>query len=141
LPATAVLNEFVGLSIIPHGHPSLFAGETATVSGWGRTSDDSQAYSPLLQYVTAPVITNAACADVYGGFVGPATICIATIGGRGTCNGDSGGPLTVMDGGQVIQIGVAAFGAAAGCQVGLPAGFTRTTHFSDWILENLIPEN
>jgi len=139
MPVAATYNAFVQASIIPHGNPNLFAGVTATVSGWGRTSDASQAVSALLRSVTAPVITNAACAAVYGGIVIASTICIATTGGRGTCNGDSGGPLTVVDGGSLIQIGVVSFGAAAGCEVGLPAGFARTTSFSAWILANQTP--
>lgn len=73
----------------------LFAGATATVSGFGRISDASGATSAHLRSVQNTVITNAACAAVYGGIIIPSTICISTVGGAGTCNGDSGGPLTV----------------------------------------------
>jgi chymotrypsin len=110
-----------------------FAGVTATVSGFGRTSDASGATSAIVRWVTAPVITNAACAAVYGGNVVVASvICISTEGGRGTCNGDSGGPLNFNG----RQIGVVSFGAAAGCERGFPAGFARTTSFLDFIQTN-----
>merc|ERR1712138_117380 len=80
-----------------------------------------------------PIITNAECNAVYG--IGQAgVVCIDTTGGKGTCNGDSGGPLNmkfdVKDGaaGQKWkQIGVVSFGASAGCEVGYPAGFSRNT--------------
>merc|ERR1712226_1547621 len=31
------------------------------------------------------------------------------------------------------QVGIVSFGASAGCEVGMPAGFTRTEYFLDWI--------
>ena len=39
-----------------------------------------------------PLITNKECNDVYG-IVGDGVVCMDTAGGKGTCNGDSGGPL------------------------------------------------
>merc|ERR1712107_531963 len=68
--------------------------------------------------------------------------CIDTTGGKGTCNGDSGGPLNmkfeVVDkdgaaGQKWKQVGVVSFGASAGCEVGYPAGFSRTEYYLDWI--------
>merc|ERR1712183_783501 len=61
-----------------------------------------------------------------------------TAGGRGSCNGDSGGPLVQKAGGkaagdQWTQVGIVSFGASAGCEVGMPAGFTRTEYYLDWI--------
>merc|ERR1712112_722176 len=61
-------------------------------------------------------------------------------GGKGTCNGDSGGPLNMKfdvkngaAGQKWKQIGVVSFGASAGCEVGYPAGFSRTEYYRDWI--------
>jgi secreted trypsin-like serine protease len=111
-----------------------FAGELATVSGWGRISDGSGATSAFLRSVQNNVITNAQCAATYGtNVVVASTICIQTTGGRGTCNGDSGGPLTVGQGGGRLHIGTVSFGAAAGCEMGFPAGFARTSSFIGWI--------
>merc|ERR1711872_70442 len=79
------------------------------------------------------------CNAIYG-IVGDGVVCIDTTGGKGTCNGDSGGPLNmkfdVKDGaaGQKWkQIGVVSFGASAGCEVGYPAGFSRTEYYRDWL--------
>merc|ERR1739838_1180104 len=80
-----------------------------------------------------PVMSNAECNAVYG-IVGDGIVCIDTTGGRGTCNGDSGGPLDMMGdmkaaGQQWKQVGVTSFGASAGCEAGMPAGFTRTEYY------------
>jgi secreted trypsin-like serine protease len=50
--------------------------------------------------------------------------------------GDSGGPLVKEIDGAYTQIGVVSFGAAAGCELGYPAGFARVTSFLDWIETN-----
>merc|ERR1712098_770416 len=31
------------------------------------------------------------------------------------------------------QVGIVSFGSSAGCEVGYPAGFTRTEYYLDWI--------
>merc|ERR1712110_1079437 len=64
-------------------------GEMVQATGWGRDSD--AAYS----------------------VVNDGHICIDSKGGKGTCNGDSGGPLTCAEG---HLVGITSFGAAAGCE-------------------------
>lgn len=116
-----------------------FAGELATVTGWGRTSDESAANSPQLQYAQNNVITNADCWSFYAAIVIPSTICISNTGGRGICNGDSGSPLTVGGSGFRTQIGVASFWSTVGCAVGAPSAFARVSSFRTWINSNMIP--
>lgn len=138
------LNNDIATIIIPGGIPlnvhraivplapansGTFVGELATVSGWGRIADNSQATSAHLRNVQNNIISNAQCSLTYGGIITGSTICLATSGGQGTCNGDSGGPLTLPFGGGRQQIGVVSFGAAAGCQLGHPAGFARVSRY------------
>ncbi|KFB45482.1 serine protease [Anopheles sinensis] len=115
-----------------------FLNREATVSGFGRISDAIQGISPTLNFVHLNIISNIQCMGVYGA----ATIIDSTVcavgrdaANQGTCNGDSGGPLTVNENGQSVQIGVVSFVAAAGCEAGFPSGYVRTTHFRDWIRE------
>lgn len=139
LPAAATLNAHVQLATLPTPAQmsDSFAGQQATASGWGRISDGSSATSATLRSVTTPVVTNAICTATFGGIVIHSTLCTSTAGGRGTCNGDSGGPLTV--GAARTLIGVTSFGAAAGCEQGHPAGFARVTAFDAWIRANWTP--
>ena len=74
------------------------ADTTATVAGWGRTSEGGST-SDVLRSVDLKLLTNAQC-ETYGypGELVDSDICaIGDLdGGEGTCQGDSGGPLFVQ---------------------------------------------
>ncbi|XP_050075226.1 brachyurin-like [Anopheles maculipalpis] len=113
-----------------------FGGFTGTVSGFGRTSDGSTATSPVVMYTTNPVMTNADCIASWNAvLIEPQNVCLSAAGGRSSCNGDSGGPLAVQDGGS-LQIGIVSFGSAAGCAVGMPSVYARVSFFLDFIEAN-----
>jgi len=109
------------------------------VTGWGKTSDTSSS-SSILMYNDGDVFTisNVQCAGTYGfDTVTPDHICIAAGPQGGTCNGDSGSPLNFREeDGRLVTIGLCSFGPSAGCESGLPEGFTRTASYIDWIEEN-----
>lgn len=108
LPSTVTLNAFIQPTRLPSGAElsNLFVGELGTVTGWGVISDSSGATSTHLRSAQNNVVTNALCAVTFGQFVFPSTICLSASGGVGSCNGDSGGPLTLISGGQRVQIGI-----------------------------------
>lgn len=115
-----------------------FAGMMGTVSGYGRTSDDHNELSAVMRYALNPIITNANCLAASGNnvdMIQAQNICQSGVGGRGACQSDSGGPLTVLDAGSPLQVGVVSFGSLA-CKDGLPTAFARITYFLDWIEEN-----
>jgi hypothetical protein len=60
-------------------------GSITTPSGWGKSSDAALSITDILRKVDVPTITNQACDNVYG-IVGDGMICVATAGGKGTCN-------------------------------------------------------
>merc|ERR1712012_227488 len=105
-------------------------GEMVEATGWGKDSDSAGGISPVLREVTAPVESNENC-DAYYGIVKDSQICINAEGGHGTCNGDSGGPLTFNG----VHVGLTSFGSSRGCESGAPDAFTRTSYFRDWIRE------
>ncbi|CAG9788170.1 unnamed protein product [Diatraea saccharalis] len=113
-----------------------FAGLTGLASGFGRTSDTNTniPQNQPIRAVNLPIITNAACANVFGHFIISSTICTSGAGGQGTCQGDSGGPLVVTSNGRRILVGVTSFGARAGCAAGYPAAYARVTSFISFIL-------
>ncbi|HVO54863.1 MAG TPA: serine protease [Solirubrobacterales bacterium] len=105
------------------------AGRSATISGWGLTSEEGS-LAPVLQAATVSIIDDATCAGpgingLYG-FSATTMVCAGNLaGGTGTCHGDSGGPLQVpIDGGGYRLVGVTDWGV--GCaQPNKPGVFAR----------------
>jgi len=111
----------------------ILDGKIATVAGFGRYTDISGP-SPNLRYVSNPIAPNEKCEKVYGkANVRESSLCFDTIGGRSSCQGDSGGGLVTELRGKNVLVGVVSFGAAVSCTQGHPAVFTRVTSFLDWI--------
>lgn len=72
-----------------------FAGRTARISGWGLDSDGAGNISPVLREVNVGVIGNFICTVQYLGIIRRSHICTSGRGSRGSCSGDSGGPLMI----------------------------------------------
>ncbi|XP_062549414.1 brachyurin-like [Armigeres subalbatus] len=140
LDSPITFNDRVQPARIPTRSDSrTFSGLTGTVSGFGRTSDASQATSAVVRFTSNPIKTNADCLARWGGnanLIQDQNICMTGEGGRSACNGDSGGPLTVQDGGSSLQVGIVSFGSAGGCTIGMPSVYVRVTFFLDWIEAN-----
>jgi len=138
LPSPLSFNDYIKPSCMPMAGDTADPNELVTCTGWGKPSDSAGGISPVLRMVEdRPIITNSECNAIYG-IVGDGVVCIDTTGGKGTCNGDSGGPLNMKHsmkgaGDKWKQVGVVSFGASAGCEVGYPAGFTRTEYYLDWV--------
>merc|ERR1711983_209433 len=142
LPSPITFDDYIKPSCQPSSGDTADVAELVTATGWGKPSDNAGGISPVLRMVEdLPIISNSECNAIYG-IVGDGVVCIDTTGGKGTCNGDSGGPLNmkfeVKDkngaaGQKWKQVGVVSFGASAGCEVGYPAGFTRNEYYLDWI--------
>ncbi|XP_037944364.1 brachyurin [Teleopsis dalmanni] len=114
---------------------SALEGETVTTSGWGRTSDNTTTFDIELYYIDVPVIPYQRCACYYlPGLVRERNhICTDGKGGRGSCDGDSGGPLTYLYNNVTYLIGLTSFGSASGCEIQYPSVFTRITTYLSWI--------
>ncbi|XP_067002303.2 chymotrypsin-like protease CTRL-1 [Anabrus simplex] len=121
---------------LPSGS-ALYAGQDATVIGWGSLYESGQ-QPGVLQEVTIPIWTNQECRAKYGnaapGGIVEHFLC-AGQAGRDSCSGDSGGPLMVNSG-RWTQVGIVSWGI--GCGKGqYPGVYTRVTHFMPWITKNL----
>lgn len=118
------------------GH--VFPGQMATVSGWGIINNDG-AMVPQLQEVDVPIVDTAECRLAYEAEGHPFTdnmICAGyPEGGRDTCYGDSGGPLTINIDGQDYSLGIVSWGAGLCAQPGFPGVYTRTASVSSWVVE------
>ncbi|KAK3875356.1 hypothetical protein Pcinc_019766 [Petrolisthes cinctipes] len=126
LPSPVSFDANINAVSLPSSDPAV--GTIVTPSGWGKDSDSASGTTDLLRQVDVPIMGTADCDAVYGS-VTDNQICIDSVGGKGTCNGDSGGPLNYNG----VTLGITSFGAAAGCEAGYPDAFTRVTAYLDWI--------
>ncbi|MCC5950632.1 MAG: serine protease [Acidimicrobiia bacterium] len=123
---------------VPGQEAFTTAGTTATVAGWGATSQGGSGSSVLLE-ADVPVVDDVDCVDAYAGTFPPVLPSIMLcagflgVGGVDACQGDSGGPLTVTGpGGNPLLVGVVSFGV--GCaQPNFPGVYTRVTAYSSFL--------
>nr|CAH0107143.1 unnamed protein product [Daphnia galeata] len=120
----------------PPSLPSL-EDRTAFVAGWGTTAFLGSTSSSLRE-VEVPIWNNQACLEAIGKNVFDTTLCA---GGRiksaDACQGDSGGPLMMpMVDDRWAAIGVVSWGIRCG-EPTKPGLYTRTSHYTDWILSTV----
>ncbi|XP_046388771.1 mite allergen Eur m 3-like [Ischnura elegans] len=110
-------------------------GSKATVIGWGVNADNGIMPDDLYK-VDIQIWDQELCKEAYKPLeyeVYPEHICANTEdGGKGSCSGDSGGPLFVN--GKVVGL----VSWAKGCdEKGFPTVFTRVSSYRDWIDSNV----
>ncbi|HWL35595.1 MAG TPA: serine protease [Frankiaceae bacterium] len=138
IAAIRLTRPAVGATPLPWATPSdaawFGAGDTATVIGWGATSEGGSG-SNSLKEATVPIVSDAGCTASYGvQYVAYSHLCAGyPQGGTDTCQGDSGGPLMVRNGsGQFILAGITSFGV--GCaRAGYPGVYTRVANMTSFI--------
>lgn len=52
---------------------------------------------------------------------------------KGTCAGDSGGPLMFFDAGKLSIVGIVSFGTKPCAEAGIPGVFVNVWSYIDWI--------
>jgi len=123
---------------VPTDLTQMFEGEEATVTGWGRYNIRHKKTHPVLKEHTAPLMPTDKCVERWMKFPGisakkPNHVCLDVTMGT-PCHGDSGGPLVICSKGQTCtQVGVVSFGFPLCTNIGLPAVFTRVSHYKPWI--------
>lgn len=136
LEKTVVFNEFIKTICLPDGGKT-YVGEIATLAGWGNLAGNlvgGGTTSNILQEASFPVQSNDECTRVHGISIAPSLICTSSKDGdKGACNGDSGGPLMLLDKNNRWKvIGLVSWGRR-GCNPEFPTVYTRVTHFLEWI--------
>ncbi|XP_037574312.1 tryptase-2-like [Dermacentor silvarum] len=115
-----------------------FQGLVCAATGWGKVDYNARP-SNVLQEVFVKIYDNGVCDAAYKPkFKIPIKkwhLCAGTlVGGRGTCHGDSGGPLQCKLFGRWHLTGITSFGS--GCaKKGFPDVYTKVAHYVDWIKE------
>jgi len=119
---------------LPSGTSEKFAGDLATVTGWGFTFPGRNP-SETLQDVDITVATNEDCSNIWSAGRWPirdTNIC-AGDPRKSACNGDSGGPLFLAENGRFSQIGVVSWGPSNCGVPGFLGVYSRVSEYKDWI--------
>ncbi|XP_015794793.1 serine protease 30 [Tetranychus urticae] len=129
-------NDHVSPICLPDDPHFDFFDVECVATGWGKVDYNKRA-ADVLQKVEIKVFDNEECQKAYFPkfkiSIRHWHLCAGTKeGGKGTCHGDSGGPLQCKVGNQWHLAGITSFGS--GCaKPGFPDVYTRVTHFLEWI--------
>nr|ACE75344.1 chymotrypsin-like protein [Glyptapanteles indiensis] len=121
----AVLDATVQVIGLPTEY--CYAGQLATVLGWGYLANKGGVTSEWLQKAPVMTLSNEACLRRVPYPIGPDHICGWYRDGVGFCDGDSGGPLVLNK----EIVGVVSMGYA--CGSGFPDIYTRVHPYLPWI--------
>jgi len=111
------------------------------LSGWGRTSTDGNESTDILQKTTLTGVSDNNCALSWGWFGLEDEFICANAFNKGSCNGDSGGPLIWQDKNAISDAdmgyrlaGVVSFGNTLQCAYNqLPDVYTQVSTHANWI--------
>ncbi|CAG2167556.1 unnamed protein product, partial [Oppiella nova] len=108
------------------------SGLDVNIAGWGDLRTGAPEWSPDLRRVTVHLVDRAECRGAYGTLVTEEMICAGVPeGGKDSCRGDSGGPLTQGS----TQLGVISWGNKCALK-GYPGVYVRLSLYLDWIEKN-----
>lgn len=96
----------------------------------------------VLQKLPQPVHNSTTCQQIWKGVGWPITrnhICIGDLrGGKGVCNGDSGGPIQCrLKNGDWVQFGIASWTISDCVSRNFAAVFTSVSGYRNWIIETI----
>jgi trypsin len=119
------------------------AGTRALMTGWGRSGGATRRTDrPLLRWANTVVQSSEWCASQLRGFYVRRQLCAmnAPIDNTAGCAGDSGGPLLVERGGEVIEIGVlngsvVRKSKVVSCLTTEPTVYANSSVISGWVHE------
>ncbi|XP_049796819.1 serine proteinase stubble-like [Schistocerca nitens] len=123
-----------------------YTGLKVTVAGWGATENGTG--SDELRYTRLTVAATDECAGAYRrthiALSGETQVCAGGAPGVDSCDGDSGGPLTLAHqpgagDPRHVLLGVVSFGARRCGSDGFPGVYTRVGAYLNWLLDNLQP--
>ncbi|XP_032934547.1 cathepsin G-like [Catharus ustulatus] len=130
LDTNATINANVQTITLPRHNEGVQVATECEVAGWGRTSLGNNRTNVMME-VVLKVQNDTLCLQQFRKYRRQSMICVGDENGtKGTCHGDSGGPLICNQ---------KAHGIVSRRPSGLlfPAAFTRVSHFVPWIPQQL----
>lgn len=144
-PAQAIKLMNNTLQIYANAEFDAATDNNLLVSGWGRTSTDGSQSTDILQKTAVTGVSDYSCSIIWGqSGLDNYYICANAIN-RGSCNGDSGGPLiwqyksAVSDRDRGYRLaGVVSFGHASQCASNyFPDVYTEVSSYRNWLVTTI----
>lgn len=109
------------------------AGESVTVTGWGRTAEDENT-TYKLKFAQVNALSGEQCAQELGEAYYEGALCFHGEENKGAvCFGDFGGPAVYEN----TLVGVASYSAGEACGSEQPDVFVDVGVFHDWVQEKI----
>lgn len=142
LSSNVTFTDYIRPVCLAASNSEYSAGRECWVTGWGSLKTGAPAPDPgTLQEVVVPIVSNSDCNSVFGSITNNMMCAGTSQGGKGTCNGDAGGPLMRKMDSKWVQGGVTSFVSASGCaEPKVPSGYARVSQYESWI-KTQIPTN
>ncbi|ROT82874.1 putative coagulation factor XII isoform X1 [Penaeus vannamei] len=91
---------------LPSDPTKVYEGQTGKVVGWGDTTNGDKKYPDIVREVDLPIV-ECGRKEIAGVLITPFMLCAGfKKGGKDSCSGDSGGPLTVEEDGRFTLVGI-----------------------------------
>jgi len=120
-----------------YNNSDSLAGFNGTVIGVGLLSSQTQLTPNVLQEVSAPIVSNSVCQSAWGSGVQITSTVICAgfrTSDRGSCNGDSGGPLWATVDEERVQVGIVSFGPVdCSDNSRVYSGYARISELTDFV--------
>ncbi|KRF77842.1 phenoloxidase-activating factor 2 isoform X2 [Drosophila virilis] len=122
-----------------------FDNTRCIVTGWGKSTHNTNAYQHILKEITVPVLPRAECIAKLSKIsdsnliFDPSYICAGGEKGIDACLGDGGAPLVCPIPGhpsRYYQAGIVAWGIGCGLE-NVPAGYTNVPYLMPWVSREL----
>ncbi|KAJ3660402.1 hypothetical protein Zmor_004852 [Zophobas morio] len=130
------LGPYVQPTTLPPAFNATPENSVALLAGWGLPFTNGSVMTDL-QKVNILVFPDADCERIHA-LTGPTHrsrhVCAGVPeGGKGQCNGDSGGPL-IVDG---VQIGIVSWSVKPCTVKGYPGVFAKVSNYVNWIKDKI----
>uniref|UniRef100_A0A8C8XRL6 Peptidase S1 domain-containing protein n=1 Tax=Panthera leo TaxID=9689 RepID=A0A8C8XRL6_PANLE len=145
LEAPVMLSQHVNPVSLAPDSLALSPGTKCWVTGWGTFGTTFPCFPPCpFPQAEVPIVENQVCEKIYrqgspagghGSVIKKDMLC-AGRRGRGSRQGDAGGPLVCFWLDMWIQVGVLSWGMASG-HIDYPAVYTRVMTYSSWIYQHV----